>query len=165
MPMSSRGLTDLLLNRGVLGLCLCSGTALCLFHLAGLNVCFTLCALHSSSLTEKATLKDLDNIREQIYQIKDGDKVCFWSCHLTSSPLGCNVLIYLPCVKDIPMVIVGTKMDLVCANLYQWYNLLTCATHRAVSNRCWSRCSSARRFDRTKSTLVPYVLYTVPYLR
>ena len=59
------------------------------------------------SLSQEATLKDVDHIRQQIHRIKGGEEVRRLDEFYLHQPGS----IELP--QDIPMVVVGTKMDLV----------------------------------------------------
>lgn len=58
------------------------------------------------SLTQEASLKEVDHLRQQIYGIKGGDTVRSPSSRL-ERPFAHR------CQQDIPIVVVGTKLDLV----------------------------------------------------
>ena len=62
--------------------------------------------MHIISLTHEASLHDLDNIRQQILHIKSNEPVRKFLKLIVVTLLTLKT-------KDIPIVIVGTKMDLV----------------------------------------------------
>ena len=62
-------------------------------------------------MIDESSLREIDNIRQQIYHLKGGDKVKLKSVStlLIVEDLSSQTM----SLQNVPMVVVGTKMDLV----------------------------------------------------
>ena len=76
------------------------------------------------SLTQESSLREVDNLRQQIYRIKGGNTVDPWFL-FHSQDIGWQ----RPCVQRVPIVVVGTKSDLTAEREVQRSTIQRLASH------------------------------------